>query len=262
MEWAEVRLQGPDPVGVRASKKLRTEGKLTATLGGTVLRKHLDDVPLWRGDHVALKTLADDFATYLYLPRLRVSEVLSEAVQNGLANTAWGVETFALAEGFEESAKRYPGLVAGRGVAQVPLDGTLVLVRPEVAQRQFAEDERAAAAGASGAFVSGPAVPYGGPAGGAPGTPIAPRPEGVAPTPQVLRRFHASVDLDALALAARAQVLVDEVLRHLTALPQARVRVTLEIDALAPRGMPENVVRTVGENCRTLGIRDPSFEPE
>jgi hypothetical protein len=27
-------------------------------------------VPLWRGDHVAIKQLVDDFARYPYLPRL------------------------------------------------------------------------------------------------------------------------------------------------------------------------------------------------
>lgn len=36
----------------------------------------LDKVPLWRGDHVTLKQLVEDFAQYLYLPRLKDSDVL------------------------------------------------------------------------------------------------------------------------------------------------------------------------------------------
>ena len=47
-------------------------------LGSTILRKHLDDVLLWRGDHVAVRQLVEDFARYLYLPRLAGPEVLGQ----------------------------------------------------------------------------------------------------------------------------------------------------------------------------------------
>jgi len=39
----------------------------------------LDRVPLWRGDHVAIKQLVEDFGRYLYLPRLAEPSVLIEA---------------------------------------------------------------------------------------------------------------------------------------------------------------------------------------
>ena len=44
------------------------------SLGATILRKHMDEVPLWRGDHVPVKQLVDDFARYFYLPRLAIAE--------------------------------------------------------------------------------------------------------------------------------------------------------------------------------------------
>jgi hypothetical protein len=40
------------------------------------------------------------------------------------------------------------------------------------------------------------------------------------------------------------------------------VRVTLEIDARLPSGAPENVVRIVTENCRTLKFESQGFEKE
>jgi hypothetical protein len=40
------------------------------------------------------------------------------------------------------------------------------------------------------------------------------------------------------------------------------VKVTLEIDAQAPAGVPENVVRTVTENSRTLKFDSHGFEDE
>jgi hypothetical protein len=78
-----MRLQGQDALAVRASKKLKNEGLLLTEMAGTVLKMELDRVPLWRGDHVAVKQLADDFARYLYLPRLKGPEVLIAAIQNG-----------------------------------------------------------------------------------------------------------------------------------------------------------------------------------
>jgi hypothetical protein len=44
----------------------------------------------------------------------------------------------------------------------------------------------------------------------------------------------------------------EEVVRHLSRLDGAKVRVTIEIEAEVPGGIPEDVVRTVMENCRTL----------
>ena len=63
--WQAVRLSGGDALAVRASKKLRSDESLVTSLGSTILRKHLDDVPLWRGEHVAIRQLVEDFARYL-----------------------------------------------------------------------------------------------------------------------------------------------------------------------------------------------------
>ncbi len=63
--WQAIRLSGGDALAMRASKKLRNDESLIISLGSTILRKHLDDVPLWRGDHVAVKQLVEDFARYL-----------------------------------------------------------------------------------------------------------------------------------------------------------------------------------------------------
>jgi hypothetical protein len=54
-----------------AAKKLRNEELLMVQMGGTRLRLELDRVPLWRGNYVGLKQLAEDVARYLYLPRQR-----------------------------------------------------------------------------------------------------------------------------------------------------------------------------------------------
>jgi hypothetical protein len=43
--WKAARLSGGDALAVRASKKLRSDESLVTSLGATILRKHMDDVP-------------------------------------------------------------------------------------------------------------------------------------------------------------------------------------------------------------------------
>ena len=74
---------------MRASKKLRNDELLVASFAATRLRMELDRVPLWRGDHVAVKQLVEDFARYLYLPRLKEPAVLLEAIREGLRLLTW-----------------------------------------------------------------------------------------------------------------------------------------------------------------------------
>lgn len=54
----------------------------------------------------------------------------------------------------------------------------------------------------------------------------------------------------------------EEVIAHLAGLVGADVTVTLEIEATIPDGAPENVVRAVTENARTLKFRSQAFEPD
>lgn len=38
------------------------DSKFQSPLGATILLKQLDDVSLWRGDHVAIRQIVEDFA--------------------------------------------------------------------------------------------------------------------------------------------------------------------------------------------------------
>ena len=53
-----------------------------------------------------------------------------------------------------------------------------------------------------------------------------------------------------------------KVIAHLAGLVGANVTVTLEIEAEIPDGAPEQVVRTVTENSRTLKFTNQAFERE
>jgi hypothetical protein len=85
-----------------------------------------------------------------------------------------------------------------------------------------------------------------------------PRPPPAAPAKP--HRFYGSVSLDAIRTGRDAAQIADEVIQHLTKLLGAQVEITLEIQAEIPEGVPEQVVRTVTENCRTLRFRQYGFE--
>jgi hypothetical protein len=54
--------------------------------------------------------------------------------------------------------------------------------------------------------------------------------------------------------------IAEEVLQHLATLPRASMKLTLEIEADAPEGIPDEVQRVVPENCQTLKFTSHGFE--
>lgn len=215
----------------------------------------LDRVPLWRGDSVPIKQLIDDFARYLYLPRLRNSSVLVGAVRIGLGLLTWEHDSFAFAESFDEKAQRYRGLQCGRPVHVDDTEPHGILVKPAVARQQL-DAEKAPPEPPVG--PGNPPQPPHGPGRGPIVDPPPPPPR-VAAQPT---RFHGSVTLDSARVGRDASRIADEVLSHLSGLVGADVRVTLEIEVNVPGGVPENVVRTVTENSRTLKFGSHGFEKE
>ena len=76
------------------------------------------------------------------------------------------------------------------------------------------------------------------------------------------KRFHGTVELNPVRAGADAGRISEEVIAHLLALPDSKVKVTLEIEADMESGTPENVVRIVTENSQTLKFTSQGFEQE
>ncbi len=256
IEWQALRLSGQDALAVRASKKLRSDELLVTSFAGTRLRMELDRVPLWRGDHVAIKQLAEDFARYLYLPRLTDSSVLLGAVSAGLSLLTWKQDSFAFADSFDEEAGRYRGLRSGQNINLGDASAPGLLVKPAVARRQLDAEKAKASGGVT------PAVPGAGGGGTTATTPGADPTGAPAPVAAQPKRFHGTVNLDPTRVGRDASRIADEVIAHLSGLVGAKVTVTLEVDAEIPSGAPDHVVRTVTENSRTLKFTSQGFEQE
>jgi uncharacterized protein len=252
LEWQEARVQGQEPLAARASRKLVMDGTLITQFGDALLRMHLDRVPLWRGDHVNLKELWEMFATYLYLPRLRDREVLRQAVQSGVAKMLWETETFAYAQRFDEQRGRYEGLVGGQHT-DVLIDGSSLLVKPEVARRQLDADGATTRDRVSERRDTTERTDD------EPDAVDADR-DTLERRTLVARRYHGTVELDPLRLSSSVNQIAEAVVQHLSGLLGATVRVTLEIEADIPDGVPDGVRRTVDENARTLRFINSGFE--
>lgn len=248
--WDETRVGGPDALAVRVSRKLKAEEALIIQYSGTRLRMDLDRIPLWRGQHVGLRQLWSDYSQYLYLPRLRDSTALLDAIRNGVALLTWNPDTFGYAAAFDEEAGRYSGLVIGAHPSVV-LDGASVLVKPEAALRQLEDDARRTA-------TSSPA----------PGANQTPAPAGAsaahaaaAPGPAVRQptRFYGRVSLDPTRLLRDVGDIADAIVGQLGR-TDASISITLEIEAETDGGFTEDTKRTISENARTLRFETQEFE--
>jgi len=264
--WEEARLQGNRSLAVRASNKLKNEENLITQMAATRLRLELDRY-IWRDkNHVGLKQLWEYFASYLYLPRLRDQSVLIGAVEDGIG-TMFLEETFGYAERWASDKNRYVGLKSPGYKGNVIMDEYSVLIKPEIALKQLADDlsgnnvietgphpdeeEEGKGDGAP------PPTPSGGDEEGDKGGEMPPLP----PKAKV-KRFYGTAELDATRFVRDANTITQEIIQHLTSLLNAEVKLTLEISATVPNGFPDNVVRTVSENSKTLQLSKYSFEEE
>lgn len=254
-----IKTTGSEGLAVRAAKKLRAEDVLTASLAATTLRRFLDQIPLWRGNHVSIKQLAEDFARFVYLPRLTGPQTLAAAAESGVSLFSWREETFACAETYDEVTGRYVALQTNMAVRILP-DSAQLLVKPQVASEQRQKDTQANnqnAGNSAVTSVSNNEVARQVLQGSSKGNTSSSSASVSSP-----RRFYGSIELDPTRVGRDAGRIADEVISHLSGILGADVSITLEIQAYLPEGASESIIRTVSENSQTLKFSSFSFEKE
>ena len=248
------RLQGTDPLAVRASRRLINDELLITEFSGIRLRMEIDNRNLWPdGNHLSMKQLWEYFARYPYLARLRDADVMKQAVSQGVGDEDWQ-SYFAYAQAWNDEKQRYHGLMAGNS-GTIMLDSESVLVKAETAVAQIARDE---AARQIVVTTPSPQPEDDGPKG-------TDKPDIPTPTPTRIpeiktRRFFGVVELDAKRVGRDAGKIADAVIQHLAGQMGAKVKVTLEIEADLPQGASDALIRTVTENANTLKFEGFGFE--
>ena len=99
-------------------------------------------------------------------------------------------------------------------------------------------------------------IPGGGNSGNGGSEPVVPTP----PSSPINKHFYMSAKLDNVRINRDVNTYVQEIIQHLSAVQGATVELKLEVDVIAPNGIPNNTVRTVSENCRTLKVDDFGFD--
>lgn len=242
---AESKVEGSGPsLAERTSRRLGNDGQLNTRQAATPIRLAINRVPrIWENGHVSVGELWTLYASYPYMPRLKDQPVLNRGVLD--QPLLWQSDGFALASGFEDG--RYVGLVANSGDLGIQVTNSTLIVRPDYAAAQLAQE------------TSEPAAPdYAWPPSSG-----AVAPSGTAPTAprRVTGRFFGSKTLDPALYALDFKKVADEVLAHLSS-TGVELTVRVEIEAVAHDGFDESKIRTVSENAATLKFDQSSFEAE
>jgi hypothetical protein len=229
------------------SEKMKGDGIALEKLGAERLWLALK--PIWPEDraHLAISEVADWFASYVYLPRLRDRVVLENAVRDAVAKLD---PEFGYADGFEEGTGRYRNLIWARNLSELP-SADAILVRAAEARAQISAQNAKPTDG----------VPTG------PDTPLGPvsRPNGNGPGPspgpvhqRKPTRFYGSVEIDMVRPVKAFDAILNAVVMELQRTGGAKVTLTLEIEGEAPDGFEESEVSVVRDNAKQLKFRAES----
>lgn len=166
---------------------------------------------------------------------------------------------FDYADSYDEASNRYRGLRAGQNISLSEGNLNGLLVKPDVAHAQI---EASTAPSPDKPVPPAGDRPQPQPTNGGGGQEIGTHEPSAPAKPPLPKRYHGSVSLDPNRVGRDAGRIADEVISHLVGQVGADVKVTLEIQATIPSGVPDNVIRIVTENGRTLKFTSHGFEED
>lgn len=229
----------------QACNKLRVENALLGELGPVNLQQNLEKY-IWQDKpHIHMQKLWEYLNCLVYLPRLKNREVLIKSVLSAIANITPG--PFAYAEKYDEANSTYQGLAIEQASnTQVTIDNNAVIVRANVAFDHRptptpTEDNPAATPLLSAKHPQASLQE--------------PKPT-QAKTEPLPTRFRASALISPKRPNKDMQEIVENLIQHLTEIPEAAVEIKLEIDAEASKGIDKNKARILNENAKTLKLFD------
>lgn len=237
-ELDHASVSGGDRQGVPAATyaKVVADGIAREKLGAETLWLKLKE--LWPDgqDYLPITEVANWFASYVHLPRIKNRIVLELAVRDSVAKLD---ASFGYAD--QVDGETFKGLCISKALPEFVPD-TAVLVRESIAR-----DAQAATPSPSG--PTGDVNP-GGPADEASQTP-----EAQASVP---KRFFGTVDLDPTRPIRSLETIMEAVVAQLQQASGTKVTMTLELEATSEAGFSEADVSVVRDNARQLKFKAES----
>ncbi|MEY3479987.1 MAG: hypothetical protein RIQ71_762 [Verrucomicrobiota bacterium] len=200
----------------------------------------------WKADRPAVKAADfwEDTLRYVYLPRLKNRDVLTQAIVTGAGTR----DFFGIAYG--EHDGKYDGFKFGE--SNVQFDDTLLLIEPEAAKAYEAANPPTPLPG-----TTPPVIPL----GPTPPGPVQPGPTPPGPTASTkAKSFHGSAAIAPAAAKMRLVQIAEEIVATLAADPNADLKVRIEIEATFAHGAQDQTKRAVSENAKTLGFGTAEWE--
>ena len=229
-------------------EKVKNDGIAKEKLGPDALWLHLQ--PLWADDkpHLSISEVAEWFAAYVYLPKLRDRVVMETAIREAVAKLD---PMFGFADGFDQTTAQYQGLIWAKSPPDL-IAVNAVLVRKATVLEHLAREETHVDGGAT----TGDEDRFTWKEGDIEildrGTP--------ARTNVRPRRFYGSVELDMLRPVKAFDTILNAIVMQLQRTQGTKVKLTLEIEATTAEGFSETDVSVVRDNAKQLKFKSESTD--
>jgi hypothetical protein len=243
LEHSLISLRDRAAIPVVVYDKAKADGIALEKLGTDTLWLKLE--PIWPDDraHLTIAEIAEWFAAYVYLPKLRDKVVLEGAIRDAVAKLD---PKFGYADSFDEATGKYHKLIWAKNPPEFA-SATAMIVREAEAQKQLQEE-------AIPAPLPAPESPPGAPSQSGYAEPAVAGPAAhVKP-----KRFYGSVELDMVRPVKSFDAILNAVVMELQRTHGAKVKLTLEIEAEASDGFVDSDVSVVRDNARQLKFKAES----
>jgi predicted AAA+ superfamily ATPase len=243
----------------KAVQKMKQDELLVDALSPKFLSMEMSQYNLWQGkNHITVRELWADYTRYVYLHRLKNRSVLEKAIEAGMRSG----EFFAWADG-QDDAGRYEGLTfLSDSFFQITLDG--LVVKADVAKAQIEKENEKKNSGRQSDSQDGTQAVYGGKnlfaSDSYPVSNAGINPDVSASSAPKPTHFYGTIKIEPAKMGSTAGQINTEVLQHFSRLPGASINVSLDIQADIPSGVPEDIIRTIRENCRTMKFDSSEFD--
>jgi hypothetical protein len=200
--------------------------------------------PIWPEDkpHLRVAEIADWFATYVYLPKLRDRVVLEGAIRDAVGKLD---PQFGYADGFDEATGQYRKLIWAKNGPEL-FSADAVLVRAAEALAQLSDTQDKSPGKSDTVYPSDPIT--GGRSGDKPTPDGGPQQD----VPTKPRRFYGSVEIDMVRPVKAFDAILNAIVMELQRTPGAKVKLTLEVEAEVAEGFDEADVGIVRDNAKQL----------
>ncbi len=252
IEW-EAQVLNPATVGLgKEIERVLAENEWVIAQWAPVNLHYLLKTWFWKDGAEDVKALDvwQKSSSYLYLPRLRNSNVMTSAIAAGASSR----DFFGLASGKESD--RYLGFTFGQATS--PFMDVALLIEPGKAAA-YEEATKPAPIEPPGDSTTSTGTD-----GSIAPTAAPEREEGAAPTtittPAKPTRFWASAELDPVGASLKFASIMKELVELFSARHGTNVVIKVDIEASDGRGFDESTVRAAKENSRVLGLSTVDFE--